>query len=194
MARRRYYRSRRTVPRQKWLINMCDVRIDVPTAQDVELGTETSYIFSTPIIINESNQVLSSTMASAPQPTATNATILKTGRWKVKGVISTGLQTTLDYMVGLCYVPEGYTLSNNGSMTNTLPYKHPEWVLAWKRFDFINLGQSNEISLSSRLKRNLNSGDRIVLFVIAYSARGATTIPGSSPVLRATVTYVCRSN
>ena len=192
MARRRYYyRTRRTVPKQKWLTNMCAVNINSVSGQVTTIGNSYSYIYSTDIIRNTSNKVVS------PDTTIyTNATILKTGRWKCKGIISSGFEA-FNYLVGLMYIPEGYTITNTSTTIDyqTVIYQHPEWVLCWKRFDYTNAGQSNEFSLSSRLKRNLNSGDRVIMFLLINNSSGnPVNIVASTNLLRATVTYVCRSN
>ena len=192
MARRRYYRSRRTIPKQKWLTNMCNISINSVSAQATSIGGGLSYLYTTDIITNTSNVTATYNGATV---NGTNASILKTGRWKCKGVIVSGFEA-LNYMIGLMYIPEGYTLSNSTLYENgTIIYKHPEWLLCWKRFDYSNAGQSNDFSLSSRLKRNLNSGDKIVMFLLANNSSGSpVNINASTSLLRATVTYVCRSN
>lgn len=160
MARRRYYRSRRTVPRQKWLTNMCDVRIETGSDSTV-IGSGVTVLFTADIITNESNQ---NGTTNGNAGLTSNATILKTGRWKCKGVI-TGIYAT-NYIIGMMYVPEGYnTNETSGIISQSVVYRHPEWVLAWKRVDYTDASQSNEFSLSSRLKRNLNSGDKVVFLL-----------------------------
>lgn len=193
MARRRYYRSRRTIPRQKWLTNMCNVLINSNSAQNTVINAGYCYLFKAEVIVNTGNL----TQVSAQQTsTTTNTSILKTGRWKCKGVITAGSEA-LNYMVGLMYIPEGYdtTISSTTVISQTVVFRHPEWVLCWKRFDYTNAGQSNEFSISSRLKRNLNSNDKIVMFLIMDNASaGNVTINSGVSLARSTVTYVCRTN
>lgn len=50
---------------------------------------------------------------------------------------------------------------------------HPEWILAWKQIGYESLqGTRNvdRVTFSSRLKRNLNSGDRIVFALNSFGA------------------------
>ena len=189
MARRRYYRSRRTIPKQKWLTNMCNSVIKTGSEADV-FGSGVSGFFYVPIITNRVNQ----TSITSSSGTTSNATILKTGRWKCKGVITGGI-FSVNYMVGLMYVPEGYQVSDAGYIEETIVYRHPEWVLCWKRFDYSDAAQNNEFSLSSRLKRNLNAADSIIMFLIVENQTGTQlTIPANTTIARATATYVCRTN
>lgn len=56
----------------------------------------------------------------------------------------------------IMYVPQGYQL------TAETPTQHPEWIMVWRTID--TAGDSRNITMSSRLTRNLNSGDKIVLY------------------------------
>lgn len=192
MARRRYYRSRRTIPKQKWLLNMCNVSVYSNTTQTTSISGGQSYLYTMDIISNTTNTTQTTNTNTI---SSSNSTILKTGRWKCKGIIVSGFEA-LNYMVGIMYIPEGYTITSSGIFeSGSVMYKHPEWVLCWKRFDYSNAGQSNDFSLTSRLKRNLNSGDRIVMFLLANNASGsAVNINANTSLLKATVTYVCRTN
>ena len=55
--------------------------------------------------------------------------------------------------------------------------------------DYNNAAQRNEFSLSSKLKRNLNTGDQIIAFRICIN-RATSGQPVSSVVGN----YVCRTN
>ena len=65
----------------------------------------------------------------------------------------------------IMYVPQGYTLAV------TTPVDHPEWVLSWRAVD-VSMASTlvtfhNNITMSSSLSRNLNSGDSVKLLVVA---------------------------
>ena len=50
---------------------------------------------------------------------------------------------------------------------------HPEWIMAWKGLELDGqTGAGKQVMISSRLSRNLNSGDSIVLL---WSARNTTS-------------------
>lgn len=144
MPRRRYYRRsvRVVAAKKKWASNII---------QDT-LTTSTS-----------STVVQNSTQSSTPTPV-----IVKCGNFKVQGdvaVTSQSVQTArvLPLTFFLIYVPEGVTPSDS------LIGQHPEWIMAWTTIDcgLIYSGSTgvyaaNKFSVTSRLKRNLNSGDRVV--------------------------------
>lgn len=65
---------------------------------------------------------------------------------------------------------------------------HPEYIMAWRTFDVINDNQS--ITIQSRLKRNLNSGDSVIIYVryrSSSAAAGVLNIVGIA-------SYVCCAN
>lgn len=184
MARRRYYRSRRTYSKQKWL----------PVNNEVPVNGNTVTSGSIRILYNTVTQNNTRT-GSNGQGNISSASIIKVGRFKYKGLIQTStLNYPLTYIIGLSYLPEGYDLGSVYSFDNVgecFFYRHPEWLLCWTRLDYNNSTQNNEIRLGSRLKRNLNSGDSIIVFVIAMNY--GTQDTGTSNVT-GTVSYVCRNN
>lgn len=92
-----------------------------------------------------------------------------------------GEATSNWYTVGVVYVPEGVSL-NSGVQVNALLLNHPEYVMWLKTLvpryipgaatgngSSLMLENPSPIKVSSRLKRNLNSGDKIVFFVVAHT-------------------------
>ena len=70
--------------------------------------------------------------------------------------------------------------------------KHPEWILAWRQFssDFLNSNTNlDRVSFSSRLKRNLNSGDQICAVVLANVD---TNIVVGTPISRVIINGTCQ--
>ena len=69
----------------------------------------------------------------------------------------------------IMFVPQGFTITAN------TPIEHPEWIMVWRTSDFGPLAEgsastASNLQLSSRLTRNLNSGDQIVLFNSFYNS------------------------
>ena len=65
----------------------------------------------------------------------------------------------------ISYVPEGINLPNNQELGAWFE-KHPEYVMAWKPIPIRQLNDqatNDVITVSSRMKRNLNSGDKIIV-------------------------------
>lgn len=90
----------------------------------------------------------------------------------------------VDYFnVYLMYVPEGITIN-----TDT-PKNHPEWIITWKGIDNSTGNGIENIVMSSRLARNLNSGDGIYLIFAGYNSLESRTFK-----MAATTTYVSRAN
>ncbi len=142
MARRRYYRRYiRVAPKKKW-------------ASNIIKGSITNSNFA--VIVENSAQ------NATPTPV-----IVKCGNFKVQGDVMYTSQASTNRPVNinffLIFVPEGVTPSD------ALIGAHPEWVIGWKNLDVgivnANLNQgaaASNFTFSTRLKRNLNSGDRVV--------------------------------
>lgn len=145
---RRYYR-RRTVtvrPKKKWATNFLQGTL-----------TNSSASTSTAVLVQNSSQT------TAPTPV-----IVKAGNFKFQGDLSinySSAQTTTPRIaIFIFFLPQGLDLS--ADTANGIVQSHPEWILAWKQLDSsvasANTNASmSAFSFSSRLKRNLNSGDRI---------------------------------
>lgn len=143
MPRRRYYYRRTLRPKQKWSVNTG--RSNVSSATQLTLSVGQAATIGTRVCVN-SNRIAESGVASI-----SSAQILKTGRWKFKGYISTP-SSAVGYLVYLVYVPEGYYAVGDGDALlnqegEDIFYRHPEWVLAWTRKDYAVVDQINEISL-----------------------------------------------
>ena len=143
MARRRYFRyyPRRTVAKKKWASNLVN-------------GTVSSSNFAL--------LVQNSTQTASPTPV-----IVKCGNFKVQGdvVVTTQQQGTnrpVPLVFYIVFIPEGV------GITDTVVTTHPEWIMGWTVIDAQYIGPTtsttsgSRFSLSTRLKRNLNSGDSIV--------------------------------
>lgn len=143
MARRRYFRRYvRVAPKKKW-------------ASNILYGTVTTSNYAT--VCENSSQT------STPTPV-----IVKCGNFKVQGdcmyqVAGSSNPRPVNMNFFLLFVPEGVTPGD------ALIGAHPEWIIGWKKVDVGAITNVTEtqtatstFSLTTRLKRNLNSGDRIV--------------------------------
>ena len=123
-----------------------------------------------------------------------SAAILKAGRIRFKGVISSSMTAGQSALIFLAYLPELITASftdrNYAEIGSTLFYSHPEWIMAWTRVDYTNAAQRNEVSLYSRLKRNLNPGDKLSLCVMNINP---TSTAVSQIDIVGTTTYVVKN-
>ena len=94
--------------------------------------------------------------------------ILKCGNFKVQGDITVNVSNagSVSVNVFLLYCPEGISTSMSG--LEAAIQQHPEWIMGWTSVDTpasgTGVAAGNRWSISSRLKRNLNSGDRIVIY------------------------------
>ena len=124
MARRRYYRVRRVYPKQKWLPALNELNLiggTLPASQYV--------IRYYPLTENPSRTT------DSGSGNISSATILKVGRFRFKGVMINPNTVGANVIVGIAYIPEGYTIniagSPNGDISTlglTFFYKHPELV------------------------------------------------------------------
>lgn len=142
MARYKYKRYYRKIyPRKRWASNIFKENSIVTV-----LASQKDAFASTTICTN------------SPQTDVPTPVILKFGRCKVKGDIRTDLQNETNFVsctMYLVYVPEGYPIGID------LIKLHPEYVIGWTT---ISLDSGNTFTFSSPLKRNLNSGDKIMMF------------------------------
>lgn len=190
MVRRRYYYRRTSRPKQKWAINAVSSNVfassgfTVPAGEKGSVGT---------IVCTNSTRI-----EASGSSLVSSAQILKTGRWKFRGVI-VNPSAGISYIFYLVYVPEGYYTGEEDLLVvnegTDIFFRHPEWVLAWTRRDYTSADQGNEVSLTSRLKRNLNSGDQIQMRVLLYNNSTSTiTVGSNTPIIRGTASYCCRAN
>lgn len=134
---KRYYR--RMYPRKRWASN---------------IFTENNIVT---VLASQKDAFASTTIcANSPQTDVPTPVIVKFGRCKVKGDVRTDLDNGNNFVSAtmyLAYVPEGYPIAD-------LPKLHPEYIIGWTQ---ISLDSGNTFSFSSPLKRNLNSGDKIMM-------------------------------
>lgn len=159
---RRYYRSRRTVvvrPKKKWGSNIVDIEL---TANNATSGSVSAF----------SRIQLAQNKIEATTPTPV---IIKTGNFKLQadtffgGTSSSGVSQTSATLY-IVFVPQGVEPQTYAA-AEALIQNHPEWIMAWRVLEggFTNpSGQydSTRFTLSSRLKRNLNSGDSVIALLL----------------------------
>lgn len=145
----RYPRYRRTYfkkvyPRKRWASCMKTGLLD--------LTIQSGHIFATAV----TDLCINSADRSTPNPV-----IVKFGRFKMKGDLrysASAARAVSSCMVYVLYVPEGSNVDQNFITA------HPEYLLGWT---CLSLESGGSFSLSSGLKRNLNSGDSIKIFFYA---------------------------
>lgn len=149
----RYYRRRYTrtlvKPKKKWASNIISMNDEAFSG----------YGFSKVLVLNK-------VQANAPTPT-----VIKTGNFKVSldiGIATVSETRHVVLTAYIIYVPEGWPStqpSDFGNLVNT----HPEWIMATKVIggSWSSTGSNNTdtLNMSTRLKRNLNSGDGVVFFL-----------------------------
>lgn len=162
----RYYRRRtRTIvraPRKKWASNFMDVNMEVTNSGSLAADVQV-------------NKVLAVNKSESTSPTPV---IIKTGNFKLQGdyyIANTGAavdQYTVTGMLYVIYLPEGIEFTTPASAQQIVT-NHPEWILGWRVIDFsvttleqYQAQDVTKVSLTSRLKRNLNSGDKIYCLVM----------------------------
>lgn len=155
----RYYRRRYTRvvrPKKKWASNILTLN-----NQNV----------ASPYVVT---LVQNSQQSANPTPV-----ILKTGNFKIsldcRIEVGSQLNANLIIQVFILYVPEGWTNASIPGIVNS----HPEWIMGSKTvggsYEQASIYSLETLNMSTRLKRNLNSGDGIVLlFVPNTSVPGAT--------------------
>lgn len=120
--------------------------------------------------------------------------ILKVGNFKITvDLVAKFSQTqTMNLMaiVYILFVPEGI----QDSEVYNLPTQHPEYIMATKvaggSFQSGTVLSLDTVNMSTRLKRNLNSGDKIVMYM---EFAVGTDLP-STVGLTGNVRYWCCSN
>ena len=115
----------------------------------------------------------------------------------VRGCLQNYMSNGATLIVAAIYIPESFVYTGqNGAfaaLDTCVLYAHPEWVMAWKRFDFLDeTSDSNDFVLSSgKLCRNLTPGDSIDLVCILIN-RSNNQIANNR--ILTTFSYVCRNN
>lgn len=111
------------------------------------------------------------------------STIIKVKNFKVVCDITVTQNTIRNLFFAIMFLPQGFT------PTVTTPQEHPEWVMVWRTVDATSAGEQRaqgipNIQLSSRLTRNLNSGDSIVLYQ-------SGTLPANVTSINVNTAYYC---
>lgn len=143
-----------------------------PDAQQVNANS--NIFFSTTICENSNNT-----------NTAPTATVIKVGNLKVSFECECASNRTIfaSGQAFIMFVPQGLT------PTTDYANQHPEYIMVWRSFN--PSGAVSAITMQSRLKRNLNSGDKIVLF---YKVRNDDPNANITIAFRGVATYVCCAN
>lgn len=157
----RYYRRRyRTIvraPKKKWGSNYVNI------SQVINYGTDGSFSAYQALCRN-------STETTAPTPV-----IVKTGNFKVQFdlILNVGGSGAIEARAYIFFVPQGFYDDGFPDQISIvrLVSQHPEWIMAWRQLDFGNANVAGSVDtsvvrMSSRLKRNLNSGDQIYFAVV----------------------------
>lgn len=120
----------------------------------------------------------------AENKTETNSptpVVVKTGNFKMQfDLIAQNINATPNMTVYIMYCPEGVNPAGGLALRDFM-LKHPEWVIAWRKIDLDFFSgspgnsQTNRITMSSRLKRNLNSGDKVNVYLFSTSGVVATS-------------------
>lgn len=191
----RYYRKRYTrvvKPKRKWATNMRKIFFDSGTISVPHVGIAVLLCANSAEVVTGEAQV--------PTPT-----VIKTGNYKVQcdAHIGTSSSAVIRTMMYIVYIPEGVFVPSTASTVssrvqtdfvslNLIIQRHPEWILAWRQFGADVIAASanlDKVSFSSRLKRNLNSGDKIYAVFLANDDTEGT---GTNVISRAVVNGTCQ--
>lgn len=166
--RRRYYK--RVYPRKRWASNIGTV------------STRISYTHDQPVSFGYLELCKNSIQASNPTPV-----LIKFGRCKAKfditPLVTAANQNTMFCIVYLMFVPQGIDLGQP-DIVQPFVRNHPEYIMAWQQ---ISLDSPSSLTLSSKLKRNLNSGDSVQL--IFHSGINTEFPPSANLSYGITCTY-----
>lgn len=170
----RYYRRRYTKvvrPKKRWATNMYNF------SGAILYGSNNTIAYSKQLVENN-------TEGSSPAPV-----MIKAGNFKAQfdTVLTVGASGDVSARAYIVYVPQGYTIPTDASMFLTISNivgQHPEWILVWRQLDFGNANAAGSVDtsvvrMSSRLKRNLNTGDSIYFFLIGQGEFAGVTTKGA---------------
>lgn len=155
----RYYKYRRTYskkvyPRKRWASNI-----------------KSNHMILTMQVQGNDSESSADICQNSFEGAIPNPVPVKFGRLKIKGDIrynNNDVSRITSVVVYAMFVPEG----NDANMN--LVKNHPEYILGWT---CLSLDSGNSFTLTSNLKRILNTGDRISLVVyITAAARPAVEL------------------
>lgn len=140
---------------------------------------------------NDSNGWSSSLCANSSNTTnAPTATVIKCGNFKISFEVECGAGNyqAVTGRAFIMFVPQGITPGQNW------PELHPEYIMAWRSIQVG--GSTSAVTIQSRLKRNLNSGDAVYLIVQVFNYQTySQEAPNNIYVkLVGACTYVCCAN
>lgn len=117
---------------------------------------------------------------------APTATVIKCGNFKLSFELDgpLGNNNVLSGFCAIMFVPQGLTPDKD------YPIAHPEYMMSWRTFN-VGSANSNAVTIQSRLKRNLNSGDKVILFIKIVNNSDSLVYTFK---LQGAVTYVCCNN
>lgn len=165
-------KKRRIYPKKKW----CPVFINFGENEpQITVNSQTVQTITRDLCVN-----------SAATSIAPTATIIKCGYFKVSFELDSqlGNSQVLSGFCAIMFVPQGLTPDKD------YPTIHPEYMMAWRSFN-IGTPNSNVVTIQSGLKRNLNSGDRVIFFIRVINNSESVNFTFK---LQGAVTYVCRNN
>lgn len=175
---RRYYRSRKIYryPKRKWATRMTNQNGALSINADTQLANRQF------VIVNNSQDI------DSPTPT-----IVKCGNPNISIELAIQLSAagSTDATAFLIYTPE-LALSNDADFSACRSFieAHPEYIMAWKRFDGNSYSSEiscNTVILTSRLKRNLNTNDRLRLIILASCITSGVHIVGTRYAITGTI-------
>lgn len=188
---RRYYRSgRRTYARKKkWTAYSSELTVNgaggaLAASSFIELGTTG--------VFGSSNSLNNDGSAVAP----VSAINYYACRCRFKGVLGGTFTAGMSYIIYIAYVPNAVVVNQNAQQNTNLAvsffYKHPEYVLAWNRIDYIaDTGDTGEISLYSRITKRIAPGDQLAVFLLA---KNSTTNAINTVAVQGTFSCYLRTN
>lgn len=163
----RYYRRRtytRVVkPKKKWASNYSVL------SGDITYGGSSSFFYFIDLAKN-------STESSNPTPV-----VVKTGNFRVQFdlTLNVGTSGAVSARAYIIYVPQGWNFGSSNELLYTgftqIVEQHPEWIMMWRQLDFGNANAQGSVDtsvvrMSSRMKRNLNSGDKVMFLLLGTGA------------------------
>lgn len=103
------------------------------------------------------------------------------GRFSIDCTLE-GVSTLDNVAMFIMYIPEGYSIQTQNNNANNVLNQHPEWIMAYKylgsptQSTIDQAGQGCQPTrIRSRVRRNLMTGDRIVLLITGSNSATQST-------------------
>lgn len=130
------------------------------------------YSFDLVVPTGDKGAIYSESLAVNSNSTSPATTVIKVGRFKVKSEVfvptNSAVNSSISFQAYIMFRPQ------NMQITSNYPSEHPEYILAWSSPSFT---ASSGFSMSSKLKRNLNSGDSVIVLYV-FTNMTNTTVSG----------------